>query len=131
MRGSNRQRTRQNRRTVQQCRLRLVRERRGSEPGRRAIPIRSELIRPGQVDPAYRAAHAEAGRNGITNTSSVGGKIYTPLGAWYHATKHALEGWSDCLRIELRPFGINVVIIEPGIIETWFGDVIGQPMLRN
>lgn len=56
----------------------------------------------------------------IINTSSMGGKIYTPLGAWYHATKHALEGWSDCLRLELKEFGINVVVLQPGIIETGF-----------
>lgn len=56
----------------------------------------------------------------IVNISSMGGKVYTPLGAWYHATKHALEGWSDCLRLELAPFGIRVVIIEPGLIETGF-----------
>ena len=61
----------------------------------------------------------------IINTSSMGGKIYTPLGAWYHATKHALEGWSDCLRLELKQFGIDVVIIEPGIIKTEFSDVVG------
>ena len=69
--------------------------------------------------PAMRAKGA--GR--IVNISSMGGKMYTPLGSWYHATKHALEGWSDCLRLELAPFGIDVVIIEPGIIETRFGDV--------
>lgn len=56
----------------------------------------------------------------IINTSSMGGKIYTPLGAWYHATKHAIEGYSDCLRIELKPFNINVVVLEPGIINTGF-----------
>jgi short-subunit dehydrogenase len=56
----------------------------------------------------------------IINTSSMGGKIYTPLGAWYHATKHALEGWSDCLRLELKEFGIDVVVLEPGLIETGF-----------
>ncbi len=70
-----------------------------------------------------------AGR--IINMSSMGGKIYTPLGAWYHATKHALEGWSDCLRLELNPFGIDVVIIEPGAIETEFGDVMLKPMLER
>jgi short-subunit dehydrogenase len=58
----------------------------------------------------------------IINTSSMGGKIYTPLGAWYHATKHAFEGWSDCLRLELKEFGIKVVILEPGLIETGFAD---------
>ncbi|CAM1358220.1 Short-chain dehydrogenase/reductase [Tenacibaculum sediminilitoris] len=59
----------------------------------------------------------------IINISSMGGKMYTPFGAWYHATKHALEGWSDCLRVELKSFGIDVVIIEPGGIETEFGNV--------
>lgn len=65
----------------------------------------------------------------IINITSVGGKIYTPYGAWYHATKHALEGWSDCLRLELKEFGIDVTIIEPGAIETEFMDVMYQPML--
>ena len=66
----------------------------------------------------------------IINTSSMGGKIYTPLGSWYHATKHALEGWSDCLRLELKEFNVNVVIIEPGAINTEFGDVMYEPMLK-
>jgi len=69
------------------------------------------------------------GSGKIINISSMGGKIYTPLGAWYHATKHALEGWSDCLRLELKPYGIDVVIIEPGVMATEFGDVVLQPML--
>ena len=60
----------------------------------------------------------------IINTSSMGGKMYTPMGAWYHASKHALEGFSDCLRLELKQFNIDVVILEPGIIETSFGDVM-------
>jgi NAD(P)-dependent dehydrogenase (short-subunit alcohol dehydrogenase family) len=62
----------------------------------------------------------------IINISSMGGKIYTPMGAWYHATKHALEGWSDCLRVELKPFGVDVVIIEPGGIATEFTDVFQE-----
>lgn len=60
----------------------------------------------------------------IINTSSMGGKMYTPMGAWYHASKHALEGFSDCLRLELKEFNIQVVVLEPGIIETEFGDVM-------
>jgi NAD(P)-dependent dehydrogenase (short-subunit alcohol dehydrogenase family) len=67
----------------------------------------------------------------IVNITSMGGKIYTLLGGWYHATKHALEGWSDCLRLELAPFGINVVVIEPGLIETGFGDVVAQGLLKR
>ena len=60
----------------------------------------------------------------IINMSSMGGKVYTPFGAWYHATKYALEGWSDCLRIELKSFGIDVILIEPGVIKTEFQDVM-------
>ena len=67
----------------------------------------------------------------IVNITSMGGKIYTLLGAWYHATKHALEGWSDCLRLELAPFGIKVVIVEPGLIETGFGDVVASGLLKR
>lgn len=76
-------------------------------------------------------AMRKKGAGKIVNLSSMGGKIYTPLGAWYHATKHAIEGWSDCLRIELAPFGIDVVIIEPGIIATDFGNVLLEPMLKR
>jgi len=76
--------------------------------------------------------HMRAAKSGkIINISSMGGKMYTPLGAWYHGTKHALEGWSDCLRLELKQFGIDVVIIEPGIIATEFGDVMTKPMLER
>lgn len=71
------------------------------------------------------------GSGKIINMSSMGGKMYTPLGSWYHATKHALEGWSDCLRLELRPFSIDVVIIEPGIIKTEFDEVMLEPMIER
>ncbi|SFD81792.1 oxidoreductase [Paracidovorax konjaci] len=58
----------------------------------------------------------------IVNITSMGGKIHTPLGAWYHGTKFALEAISDCLRMEVEPFGIDVVVIEPGGIKTeWAG----------
>lgn len=60
----------------------------------------------------------------IINTSSMGGKMYFPLGAWYHASKHAVEGLSDCLRLELKQFNIKVVILEPGFIATEFGSVL-------
>ena len=58
------------------------------------------------------------GRGRIINVSSMGGRIYTPLGAWYHATKHAVEGFSDCLRIEVKQFGIDVSVIQPGAIRS-------------
>ena len=79
------------------------------------------------VLPAMRAR----GTGKIVNISSMGGKIYTPLGSWYHASKHAVEGLSDCLRLELKPFGIDVIVIEPGIIETGFADVVVEPMLAR
>ncbi len=66
----------------------------------------------------------------IINISSVGGKVFTPLGSWYHATKHALEGWSDCLRLETKPFNIKVVLIEPGGVKTEFGDVTGNQLKK-
>ena len=59
----------------------------------------------------------------IINISSMGGKVYSQFGAWYHATKHALEGLSDCLRLETAPFGIDVIIIEPGGIKTSWGQI--------
>src|SRR5881296_1871070 len=58
----------------------------------------------------------------IVNISSMGGKLTLPGGAFYHATKHAVEALSDALRFEVRPFGIAVVVIEPGPIKTRFGD---------
>ncbi len=77
--------------------------------------------------PAMRAK----GKGTIVNITSMGGKIYTVLGAWYHATKHALEGWSDSLRLEVEPFGIRVVVIEPGLIETGFGDAASKGLVER
>jgi len=58
----------------------------------------------------------------IVNVSSMGGKLTFPGGGFYHATKHAVEALSDALRYEVRPFGIDVIVIEPGPIKTQFGD---------
>lgn len=57
----------------------------------------------------------------IINVSSMGGRVTTYFGAWYHATKYALEAFSDALRMETKAFGINVSIIEPGGIKTPWG----------
>lgn len=67
----------------------------------------------------------------IINVSSGAGKVYFSMGAWYVASKHALEGWSDCLRVELKPFNIDVVLIEPGAISTEFNDVSLNPMVER
>lgn len=61
------------------------------------------------------------GSGRILNISSMAGRITSPLGAWYHATKYALEAFSDALRMEVEEFGIDVVIIEPGGIKTLWG----------
>ena len=75
--------------------------------------------------------HMRAQRSGrIINVSSMLGRVFVPLGAWYHATKHALEGWSDCLRWETAPFNIQVVVIQPGAIRTEFADVMGARMRK-
>ncbi|MDQ3093874.1 MAG: oxidoreductase [bacterium] len=71
-----------------------------------------------------------AGQGLIINMSSMGGKIYFPLGAWYHASKHAVEGFSDSLRLDVQSFGINVSIIEPGAIATNFGNVVDGPLMK-
>lgn len=68
--------------------------------------------------------HMRAQRSGrIVNVSSIGGKFYEPLGAWYHATKFAVEGMSDSLRLELAPHGVHVIVIEPGTIRTEWGSI--------
>ncbi|GLK58979.1 MULTISPECIES: oxidoreductase [Azotobacter] len=57
----------------------------------------------------------------IINISSIGGKCAFPLAGWYHASKFALEGYSDSLRMEVRPFGVDVIVIEPGGTDSeWF-----------
>jgi NAD(P)-dependent dehydrogenase (short-subunit alcohol dehydrogenase family) len=70
------------------------------------------------VLPAMR----RAGRGTIVNISSMGGKLTFPGGGAYHATKHAVEALSDALRWEVRGFGVRVVIVEPGLITTRFGE---------
>ena len=64
----------------------------------------------------------EASSGKIVNLSSMGGKLTFPGGGVYHATKHAVEALSDALRFEVKEFGIDVVVIEPGLIVTEFGE---------
>lgn len=79
------------------------------------------------VLPAMRAS----GRGRIINVSSIGGQMYEPLGAWYHATKFAVEGLSDSLRLELKPHGIKVSIIEPAGTQTEWGAISGESLLAT
>jgi NAD(P)-dependent dehydrogenase (short-subunit alcohol dehydrogenase family) len=64
----------------------------------------------------------EQGWGKIVNVSSMGGRLTFPGGGHYHATKHAVEAISDALRFEVRGFGIDVIVIEPGLIKTRFGE---------
>ncbi|MBK3576380.1 oxidoreductase [Streptomyces sp. MBT65] len=73
--------------------------------------------------------HMRARRSGtIVNISSMGGRFATPMGAWYHASKYAVEGLSDALRLELKRFGIDVVVIEPGSIRTAWGAIAADKL---
>jgi NAD(P)-dependent dehydrogenase (short-subunit alcohol dehydrogenase family) len=64
----------------------------------------------------------------IVNVGSMGGRLTFPGAGHYHATKHALEAISDALRFEVRGFGVDVVLIEPGLITTSFGDAATASM---
>jgi NAD(P)-dependent dehydrogenase (short-subunit alcohol dehydrogenase family) len=76
--------------------------------------------------------HMREQREGrIINISSMGGRIHLPLCGWYHATKFAVEGFSDTLRMELAPFGIRVVVIEPGAIDTEWHGVAGDNLIAT
>lgn len=64
----------------------------------------------------------------ILNVSSMGGRVTLPGGAFYHASKYAVEAFSDALRMEVAQFGIDVVIIEPGPVKTPWNEVAAGSM---
>lgn len=70
-------------------------------------------------------------RGRIINVSSIGGRLTTYFGGWYHATKYAVEGLSDALRMETKPFGIDVSLIEPGGIKTEWGCIAASHLERS
>lgn len=79
------------------------------------------------VLPSMRAAKSGT----IVNISSMGGRIWMPIGGWYHATKHAVEVLSDALRMETEPFGIRVVVVQPGAIESEWSSIAAQTLREN
>ena len=79
------------------------------------------------VLPTMRAQHS--GR--IINTASVAGRAVFYYGGWYHVSKYAVESLSDALRMELKPFGIDVVIIEPGAIKTNWGIIAADHLTET
>ena len=66
----------------------------------------------------------EQGWGKMVNVSSMGGRFTFPGGGLYHASKYALEALSDAMRFELKGFGVDVILIEPGLIRTGFGAVV-------
>lgn len=74
------------------------------------------------VLPAMRKARS--GR--IVNIGSMGGRLTFPVGGFYHATKYAVEAISDALRVEVKPFGIDVILVEPGLIRTNFESQVNE-----
>lgn len=76
-----------------------------------------------RVTRAFLPAMRERRRGRIVNVSSVAGKVTVPFFAPYNSTKHAVESISDSLRHEMRPHGVEVVVIEPGAVKTRFGSL--------
>lgn len=74
----------------------------------------SQLVLPGMRNQGFGK---------IINLSSMGGKLVFPGGGFYHASKFAVEAISDALRFEVAAFGVDVVLIEPGLIKSGFSDV--------
>ena len=71
------------------------------------------------------------GSGRIINTSSIAGKMVIYMGGWYNVTKYAVEAFSDALRMEVKPFGIDVVMIEPGAIKTNWGPIAAQHLKES
>ena len=66
------------------------------------------------------------GSGRIINTSSIAGKMVIYMGGWYNVTKYSVEAFSDALRMEVKPFGIEVVKIQPGAIKTEWGPIAAR-----
>ncbi len=70
------------------------------------------------------------GSGRIINVSSMGGVFGEPHGSWYHATKYAVEGLSDSIRMELKQFGVDVVVIRPGAIRTEWAGIARENLMK-
>ncbi|MEJ4112984.1 oxidoreductase [Corynebacterium kroppenstedtii] len=73
----------------------------------------------------------ERGDGRIVNVSSIAGKVPAPLGGWYHGSKFALEGLSDCLRLELAPWGIDVSVVEPAPVTTEWAPIAHKALEKT
>ena len=71
------------------------------------------------------------GSGRIVNTSSIAGKMVFYLGGWYNVTKYSVEAFSDALRMETKPYGIDVVMVEPGAIKTDWGPIAARHLKES
>ena len=71
------------------------------------------------------------GSGRIINTSSIAGKMVFYMGGWYNVTKYSVEAFSDALRMEMQPYGIDVVMIEPGAIKTDWGPIAAKHLKES
>lgn len=67
----------------------------------------------------------------IINTSSIAGKMVFYMGGWYNVTKYSVEAFSDALRMEMKPYGIDVIKIEPGAIKTDWGIIAARHLKES
>ena len=98
------------------------------ETGRRQMEV--NFFAPVRLIQLLAPSMRERGGGRIVNISSVAGKVYSPLSGWYCASKFALEGITDCLRIELKPFNIGVSLIEPSPIRTAWSEGAKKSLLE-
>lgn len=90
--------------------------------GRARAQFETNVFGPMRLAQLVLPGMRRARRGRIINLSSMGGRLVFPGGGFYHATKYALEALSDAMRFEVRGFGVEVVLVEPGLIRTSFSD---------
>ena len=98
----------------------------------RAEAVRDERLRARAHDPARAPGMRRQRWGRIVNLSSMGGRLTFPGGGVYHATKHAVEAITDAMRFEVTGFGVDVSMIEPGLIKTHFAETaVGSVVARG
>lgn len=98
------------------------------EEGRRQMEV--NFFAPVYLSQLLLPAMRARGGGRIINISSVAGRVYSPSSGWYCASKFALEGITDCMRLELAPFHIKTVLIEPGPIKTAWSATAKETLLK-
>jgi NAD(P)-dependent dehydrogenase (short-subunit alcohol dehydrogenase family) len=88
--------------------------------------LETMVIAPARLARLVLPVMREHGGGTIVNISSIYGRATSPLSGWYQAAKHALEGWSDALRMEVAGDGVHVVLVEPGGFKTGIWDEMAQ-----